>query len=752
MVDTFYAHSLPGEPPKRWQPLEEHLKNVAEMAAKFAKPFGGDKWAYLAGLWHDLGKYSPDFQAKLLNENGIETDYIPTGKVIHSDAGGHLACLKGWQLGAERVLSWLIMGHHAGLADFHPDEIGAKSLSIRMRDPYRSKEIFKHVPGWLIEQPMPIQPIPKGASPSFFIRMLFSCLVDADFLDTEHFMNRTRAGLRRHEYPTLNYLCENFMKYMARLINGAKPTHVNVLRKEVFDYCVGKATEKKNAFSLTVPTGGGKTFASLAFALNHAVTYKKDRIIYVIPYTNIIEQTASVFRRIPGFDEAVLEHHSNFAEDDSEIESRLHLRLAAENWDAPLVVTTAVQFFESLYACQSSRCRRLHNIVNSVIIFDEAQCLPPEYLRPILFAIKELATHYEVTPLFCTATQPIINRFKSVDFDFREAFNKEPMEIVRDPEELSQRLARVRFSLISKDFTTITLEELAKYIDNESQSLLCIVNLKKDARTVASLLKAGKVFHLSTNMCPKHRQDVLYQIKEYLNRNQEMIRVISTSLVEAGVDLDFPVVYRALAGLDSIIQAAGRCNREGKLNELGRVVIFKPSKQPSYVSQRADIAEEFLRDEINVKNLQKHSTIRSYFRKWYWQLGGQSLDKRNILELLGGNRLDYYFRTASDRFCLIEDRHTVGVLVPYGNVMEILASVQNEPWNLRKIRRKLQRYTVNIFKDQMDKLIKNRLIHPVGQSQQGIELFMIDKTIYHKDFGLVPPEDAIPEEPEDFIL
>ncbi len=752
MADIFYAHSLPGAVPERWQPLEEHLKNVAKMASEFAMPFKGEKWAYLAGLWHDLGEYSTDFQAKLLNENGIKTAVRPTGKIIHSDAGGHLACLKGWQSGAKRVLSWLIMGHHAGLADFHPDKIGVRSLSIRIKDPERSGDILKNVPQWLIDQPMPVQPIPKGASPSFFIRMLFSCLVDADFLDTEYFMDKTKSKLRRYDYPSLNYLCENFMKYMDRLMNKAKPTKVNALRREVFEYCIAKASEKKNVFSLTVPTGGGKTLASLAFALTHAITYRKDRIIYVIPYTNIIEQTASVFRRIPGFEKAVIEHHSNLIEDNSEIDSRLHLRLAAENWDAPLIVTTAVQFFESLYSCKSSRCRRLHNIINSIIIFDEAQCLPAEYLRPILYAIKELTKYYEVTPLFCTATQPVISRFKSVDFDFREAFHKEPIEIVRDPEELSQRIERVRFSLISKELMAINIEELAKYIDNESQSLLCIVNLKKDARAVASFLKTGKVFHLSTNMCPQHRQDVLYQIKEYLYRNQEMIRVISTSLVEAGVDLDFPVVYRAIAGLDSIIQAAGRCNREGKLDEHGRVIIFKLSKQPNYVSGRAEITEEFLRDGNNIENLQKHSAIKSYFKKWYWQLGSESLDKQNILKLLGGNRLDYYFRTASDRFRLIEDRHTVGVLAPYGNVMEILARLQKEPWNHREIKRRLQRYSINIFIDQMDKLIKNHLIHPVGQSQQEINLFMVDESIYHKDFGLVPSEDAMPVDPEDFIL
>ena len=748
---AFYAHSLPNEPPDKWQPLEEHLKNVAELAAGFARPFGGEKWAYLAGLWHDLGKYSNAFQAKLLRENGIETTIESTGRVIHSDAGGHLASLKGWK-GADRVLSWLIMGHHSGLADFLPDETGARALSVRMKDPKQSSSILENVPDWLKNQPMPRQPIPKGASPSFFIRMLFSCIVDADFLDTEKFMDRGRAKKRNYEYPSLKLLCENFMEYMEQLIDHSPKTPVNSLRRQVFEWCIREAQNEPNIFSLTVPTGGGKTLASLAFSLNHAIAHAKNRIIYVIPFTNIIEQTASVFRRIPNFESAVLEHHSNLVEDDSEMESRIHLRLATENWDAPLVVTTAVQFFESLYSCKSSRCRRLHNIVNSVVIFDEAQCIPPGFLRPIVFAIKELAKYYNVTPLFCTATQPVLARLRSVDFDLREGFETEPIEIVPDPEDLSQRLKRVRFQLVSKRLTPLSHDELAEILDKEESSLLCIVNRKEDARRLASLIRTGRVFHLSTNMCPEHRSDVLSKVKRLLDEKTEILRVVSTSLVEAGVDLDFPVVYRAIAGLDSIIQAAGRCNREGKLKEPGRLVVFRPSKQPSYVRQQASLAQEYLCDPEYIKNLQKNSVIRSYFKKWYWQLGLEGLDRKEILKLLGGNHLNYYFRTASDRFCLIEDRQTTGVLVPYGHVMELVARLSTEPWNLKRLIRKLQRYSVNVFQDQLNELIQKGLLHGLETSENGHNLYMVDKSVYHKDFGLVHPEDSIPLEPEDFIV
>ncbi|HAS83454.1 MAG TPA: CRISPR-associated endonuclease Cas3'' [Verrucomicrobia bacterium] len=353
-----YAHSLEGQPAEKWQSLDQHLHAVADLAAEFAAPFGGQEWAYLAGLWHDLGKFSNEFQKKLYDANGVES-HLETkpGKVVHSAAGGHLAQIRGWK-GIDRVLCWLIMGHHAGLADYASADSGAKALEPKMRNPELSATLFESVPDEIKRQPQPTPPKPltNHADISFFIRMLFSCVVDADFLDTEAFMDHSRSRIRQAEYPELRGLLTCFDNHMETMCARAESTEVNRIRAEVLAQCRAAAESDPTAFSLTVPTGGGKTLASMAFALRHAVKHGKRRIIYVIPYTSIIEQTADVFRSIAGFESAILEHHCNVVDEDETRES-VRSRLATENWDAPIIVTTSVQFFESLYAAKTSRCR-----------------------------------------------------------------------------------------------------------------------------------------------------------------------------------------------------------------------------------------------------------------------------------------------------------------------------------------------------------------------------------------------------------
>ncbi len=744
MKKQYYAHTLEGKAPEKWQLLEDHLKNVSDIATGFARPFGGDKWAYLAGLWHDLGKYSDAFQQKLYVENGIESHLeTNSGKVVHSEAGGHLAVLNKWK-GADRIISWLIMGHHTGLTDFESDLIGAKALEPKMRNPEQSEKIIKNAAESIINQIMPRQTIPHGADPSFFIRMLFSCLVDADFLDTEAFMDKNRKSNRNYDYPSLSSLLAAFDKHMDALCKGAKATAVNRIRAEVLEQCRKKAEGKPAVFSLTVPTGGGKTLASLAFALRHAVKHNKHRIIYVIPYTSIIEQTAEVFRGISGFENAVIEHHSNLAETDENKET-VRNRLASENWDAPLIVTTSVQFFESLYACRTSRCRKLHNIVNSVVIFDEAQCLPPEYLRPVVFAIRELFRHYKVTPLLCTATQPVLTRTDEFDFKFKEGFDS-VTEIIDNTEELAGKLKRVELVLNGGSLEPVTLSELAETIQAEGQSVLCIVNRKEDARTLAYLLPKNQTLHLSTNMCAEHRSYILKSIKKRLGYGNDIIYVISTSLVEAGVDIDFPVVYRALTGLDSIAQAAGRCNREGRLSGLGKTVVFVPEKQPGYVAQPASITKELLvggdlSDVLSPENYGK------YFRQRFWQLGQDALDKKQIMQLLSGH-MNYYYRSAAQQFRLIEDDWQETVIVPYGKALELLAQLIEEPWHQRQILRKLGRFSVSIPKYLFQALVSRDYLRETGYP----ELYMLDYTLYDDQYGFVTPDDSVGIDPEKFIV
>ena len=754
-MKNFYAHSLPNRLPENWQPLEDHLQNVAELARNFAKAFGGDQWAYLAGLWHDIGKYSKEFQAKLYAENEIES-HLETKpkKVIHSEAGGHLASLKGWN-GADRILSWLIMGHHTGLTDFSTENIGAKALDAKMKTPSQSNTILANAPDSITNQPMPNQLIPKNSDPAFFIRMLFSCIVDADFLDTETFMNKGKALLRQRQFPGLESLLVTFNIYINKLCQDAEPSSVNKIRAEVLEQCQKAAEHNPSVFSLTVPTGGGKTLSSLAFALRHAVKYKKNRIIYVIPYTSIIEQTADVFRKIPGFEHAIIEHHSNIAETNDDQETNQN-RLAAENWDAPLIITTSVQFFESLYACKTSRCRKLHNIVNSIVIFDEAQSLPPSYLRPSVFAIRELYKYYQVTPVLCTATQPVLTQTKQFDFNFKEGFEKEPIEIVADPNGLETRLERVVVKIFPKNLEPIENDMIAKSILSESDPVLCILNRKDHVRQLTKLLPEERTFHLSTNMAAEHRSDVLAKIKERLkltknnksrNNNLSPFYAISTSLVEAGVDIDFPVVYRAISGLDSIAQAAGRCNREGDLSEKGKTIVFLPVEQPGYVQQAASIARELLKNK-ELSNLLSLKNYQNYFKQRFWQLGETALDKKNILHDLSGQSLNFYFRTAAQNFNFIEDGWQESVIAPYGKAADIIAGLTAEPWNQRKYIRQLNRFTVAIPKYLINALASRDYIRETGYPG----LFMLDYTIYDDTFGFIPPEESDGIDPDKFFI
>ncbi|MBW2107875.1 MAG: CRISPR-associated helicase Cas3' [Deltaproteobacteria bacterium] len=744
MPRRFYAHSLPGRPVDQWQPLEEHLKKVAKLAAEFARPFGGDEWAYLAGLWHDLGKYSDAFQAKLLAENGIETHLGKRpGRVVHSEAGGHLASLKGWK-GADRVLSWLIMGHHTGLTDYFSDEIGAKALEPKMRNAKQSEHILKNVPFEIAGRSMPCQSIPSGADPAFFLRMLFSCIVDADFLDTEAFMNKNKAQLRNQDYPPLKSLLPAFDYYINQICARVRPTSVNKIRAQILEQCRKMATKNLDVFSLTAPTGGGKTLSSLAFALRHAAKYEKSRIIYVIPYTSIIEQTANVFRKIPGFENAVVEHHCNVVEPDEREETSRN-RLAAENWNAPIIVTTSVQFFESVYACKPSRCRKLHNIANSVVIFDEAQCLPPKYLRSAVFAIRELYRHYSVTPLLCTATQPVLTQTEQFDFSFSEGFQS-VMEIVEDPDGLANELRRVKIELCPRGLDPVSHDELAGSIIAEGLPVLCIVNRKDDARHLARLLPEGQTVHLSTNMCAEHRSKTLDVVRKQLEQENGSFFVISTSLVEAGVDIDFPVVYRALAGLDSIAQAAGRCNREGR-QASGKTVVFVPEKQPDYVLQPASITRELL-STGSLSSLLTPANYRDYFRQRFWQLGEQVLDEKNILQLLSGH-MNYYFSTAARKFQLIEEDWQKVVIAPYGRALELVARLLKEPWHERKILRRLQYYAVNIPGQLFDFLLNRDFIREL-ENYQGI--FLLDVSLYDDRYGFLPPDEADGIDPEKFMV
>ncbi|WP_246456189.1 CRISPR-associated helicase/endonuclease Cas3 [Ruficoccus amylovorans] len=526
--------------------------------------------------------------------------------------------------------------------------------------------------------------------------MLFSCLVDADFLATESFMspglheqrNAVQAGV-------LNKIEQLVTARIAGFPSPVPGDVVNAMRAEVVADCARAAVGPTGIYTLTVPTGGGKTLSSLLFALRHALANGQLRVIYVVPFTSIIEQNAEVLREIvrPLASDTftpLIEHHSSLDPD----KDTPMARLAAENWDAPLVITTAVQFYESLFAARTSRARKVHNIANAVVVLDEAQTLPVDYLHPCLRVLQELGDHYNTTSVLCTATQPAI-RYDAAAFPIGLRGCR---EIISDTCKLFAALKRVEIQELGE----LDDAELTQRLCSHRQ-VLCIVNRRRHAQELFRLLEADEAhFHLSALMCPEHRTQILKRVRARLERGLP-VRLISTQLIEAGVDVDFPVVYRALAGLDSIAQAAGRCNRNGKLDTLGKVFVFRPQDQAAerYFRETAQVTSQLLGLH---EDLLGEDAIRHYFDLYYYQQKNR-WDSRNILapENLRLCRdkpelpFHFNFRTIGENFRLIDDGQ-VSVIIEHGEKAEALvAELRNEHIPLsRRLLRALQRYTVQI--------------------------------------------------------
>lgn len=694
MRKTQFAHSLEGAAQGSWQPLDEHLLGVARLAETFGESFGGGLWARLAGLWHDLGKSSEAYQGYLRASAADDMHRAELrGTVDHSSAGARHAVEQFGPMG--HLLAFVIAGHHAGLHD-------ALSEGACLR-----KRMDKILPSWdpamadLRDSPTPKIPeslqqivAKKGAGSrdkgfvfALFARMIFSCLVDADFLNTEAFMAPELVGQRPAWSEDLLARMEHAL---TTHIDGFKNTGtvVDCARTQVRAACLDKAASRPGLFSLTVPTGGGKTLSSLAFALRHAIEHRLERVIYVIPFTSIIEQNAEVFRRAMGDMEPspVVEHHSNLDVGEETETSRL----ASENWDAPLVVTTSVQFYESLFASRTSRCRKLHNLARSVIILDEVQTLPTKYLAPCLKVLGELTRSYGATVVLCTATQPAVHERDNFSIGLSGV-----REIIPDPKRLYRDLKRVEVQEIGEQ----TDEELAGRLLAHMQ-VLCIVNTRGHARKLFTALGEGEEhFHLSAQMCPVHRSKVLGDIRQRLDEGLPC-RVVSTQLVEAGVDIDFPAVYRSLAGVDAIAQAAGRCNRNGRA-ERGEMYVFRSEhiRAEAYFRATADIAKQVLDLHDDPLTL---AAVEHYFRLLYWEAGtGAGWDAKGVLDKfqISSRSKDlpflFSFATVARDFKLIEDTGRP-VIIPWGEQGEELCEELRDPYVEpgRKLLRRLQRYTV----------------------------------------------------------
>ena len=726
--------------------LEDHLRDVSGLTAKSASRFGSEGWGALVGLWHDLGKYRDPFQKYIRDQTGYDRENAHveqgSGRVTHWTAGATHAVEKlGPVFG--HILAYIISGHHAGL----PDWMGGRgALSFRLQESKTeyTESLSEEVPEDILNGEMPA--IPDAAKDpdaiNLWIRLIFSCLVDADFLDTEQYMSPEKAQKRSADM-TLDNISDSFFRHMDGFRSAAEPTQLNEIRGSILDSCLAAARLEPGFFSLTVPTGGGKTLSSLAFAMRHAKKFGKARIVYAIPFTSIIEQNAKVFRDILGED-AVLEHHSSLDLAPSAETSRS--RLATENWDAPLIVTTNVQLFQSMFASRTSKCRKLHNLVNSVIVLDEAQQLPRDFHKPITQAMRQMTEYFGVSWVLCTATQPELG-------EQRDAFERVEQqglgnirEIVPAPSELAQALKRVTVNMPSLDTRVTSWDALSDLVGSEP-CVLVIVNTRNNARDLFSrLADDGNNLHLSANMCAEHRSAIIAKIRQRLDARKDgddrPLRVISTQLIEAGVDVDFPVVYRAMAGLDSIAQSAGRCNREGRMDSLGRVEVFLPEQPapPGFLRQGEQTTMTLLKAGLLCDPLSPES-IQRYFSELN-RKGNR--DKRRICDLLKAEQttepaIDISFREAAKRFQLIDD-NGVGVIVPYcpegvdqSPIDQWLGALESDS-SAKWVYRKLQRFSVTLPESFAKKLeAAGALYIKSGQ-------FVVEQSHYHELWGIQPPD------------
>lgn len=721
-----YAHSTEREDRSDWQFLADHLRAVAELAGDRGNKFGAGKAAQMCGWLHDLGKYSLAFQAYIAGRGN---------SVDHSTAGAReaISCgVAGMDMLVAELVAYAIAGHHAGL----PDRQGVSaSLDARLRD----KKLPELDPIWKTE----VEADSCGLFPPRFVlqqtrreqaafqlaflgRMIFSCLVDADFLDTERHYARVSGEFADRKWPSLNdhvdCLLSAFDSHMdgklAKLSELERNAQLNILRSDILTHVRGNASMPKGIFTLEVPTGGGKTLASLAFALEHAKQWNMDRIVYSIPFTSIIDQTAQIFRGVLG-ENIILEHHSQIETKTirSETENRCEdqmpeakLRRAMENWDAPIVVTTNVQLFESLFAHRPSRCRKLHNLANAVIVLDEAQTIPLHVLRPCIAALDELARNYGCTIVLCTATQPAL-----LAPAFVGGFEK-TQELAPEPAQLHDAFRRVTLRTVGELSDDALIAELG-----EVEQGLVIVNSRKHALALYHKAKASRLeglVHLTTRQTAADRKRILEEVRQAL-RDGEPCRVIATSLIEAGVDISFPRVWRAEAGLDQIIQAAGRCNREWERpKEESFVIVFRPTEaEPP--KEIKDFAAAMKRVAPKHSDLFSQAAIEAYFQEVYWQKG-DGLDRIPVKNLDGkdaqgsvrqslavsGGATNFSYRAVGEAFRLIKDGMEPVIIAIEDKPKDVLKALRGG-MPASKAARELQSYLVQIPPNYRNALIEN---------------------------------------------
>jgi CRISPR-associated endonuclease/helicase Cas3 len=728
---VFYAHSLPEEESQeRWEPLGVHLQEVSALCRKFCAVFRAEDMGLAAGYLHDIGKYRLSFQ-KYLEKKGPSAPHASVGAAVAHDR---------YPPPFGTILGIVAHSHHAGL----PGEDGTGSHHARLSD---GEAVDDLAPGAVDGVPLPAHLTPPpalfahpwdGFGAAFFTRMLFSALCDADFLRTEHFYASDRTATREAVATAadMSRLRAALDHYLKTLEGSAKAVPaITAARADILAACRQAADRAPGVFTLTVPTGAGKTLSSMAFALRHAETHGLRRVVTVIPFTSIIEQSAGVYRRAFGaaLEGAVVEHHSAAPLPDHEPMGPARLRMAQENWDAPVVVTTTVQFFESLFSDRPARCRKLHNLARSVIVLDEVQALPPDLLTPCVAALSRLVRDYGATVVLCTATQPDLSA-KALAYGLPQ-----PVDIVPDSPALRAPFRRVT----TETAGMLSDDALVERLRNEDQ-VLCIVDNRRHAADLYVALagedspaKPDDLFHLSAGLCPADRRRALAAVQARLDQGVP-VRLVSTQVVEAGVDIDFPTVFRAAAGIDSLAQAAGRCNRNGN-RPTGRFVVFdhdRPLWLPE-LERRRGLGRPLL---AGGEDPLSPETVARYFAE---VLAVENTDARGIMPLLDRAMLngDWDFREAARRFRLI-DEDTVPVIVPAEGAEDLCDALEaarrgGYPVPMTTLRA-LQQVSVSVYRGAFSALERAQALGRLGPEDGFVRL--VDESLYHPRLGLRTPE------------
>jgi CRISPR-associated endonuclease/helicase Cas3 len=740
---SFYAHSLSELPKETWQPLTEHLANVARLAGQRGAKFGCGDLAAIAGSLHDLGKYSQQFQRYIMGL-ADSPDHATAGAQVVMQAGA-----KDEDHVAAQLAAFCIAGHHSGLLD---REAEVASLSRRLSSVVPALDhAWKQEVTCTVEGSFPRtfkqqrDAKEAGFQVALLGRMIFSTLIDADRLDTEAFYAAVEGREVDRQWPQHGEIASSLVeRFEAFMQQKRADTELNRLRADILTAVRAKAALPKGVFTLNVPTGGGKTLASLGFALDHARVHGMDRVICAIPFTSIIDQTAAIFRDVLG-EGVVLEHHSAIEQSDAGFKAwtatdplrqgEQKLRLAMEDWAAPVVVTTNVQLFESLFSHRPSRCRKLHALANAVIILDEAQTIPLPVLKPCVAALEELARNYGATIVLCTATQPALAAPIDGKRGFAGGFSPPPVELAPDPAALHEALRRVTLVIAPEPLSDA---DVVSELDGYPQALV-IVNSRKHA---LALYRAGVsagltgLVHLSTRQIAVHRRVALANIRKRLNGDGPC-RVIATSLVEAGVDLDFPRVWRAEAGLDQIAQAAGRCNREGKRPVADSIVtVFKPAeaKPPAEI---AAFAQAMHRVAERHADLFSPAAINAYFEEVYWVRGPSGLDKYDVAGAFRMSQLELMFsyQTVGEAFRLIESGMEPIIIAADETAKKAVDGLKHGWLKPGAAARKLQTYTVQVPPKARKLMIELGRVRFVDKAQQFAVLD--DEKLYTPQLGLL---------------